>query len=443
VDALHDTDLPDRTDVVVVGAGLAGLACARGLRRRGLDVLVVDGAEAVGGRVRTDVVDGFRCDRGFQLLNPSYPAAKRLLDLDALDLQVFGRGVDVVQADGRTATLADPTRHPGRAGAVLRSGYLRPGDLAELARLGRWAAPALGPVHRLTDPAADDAPLAAALDRAGVDGRLRTEVLEPFLTGVLATSPATTSARFVRLLLRSFLLATPGVPAQGMQAMPDQLAASAVAAVAALALRTPSSAVRRTADGVEVDLAPAGAPAATVRARAAVVAAGPAAAAELVGDGLPAPRTRGLRTWWFAPAEAPARTTMLRVDGARLGPVVNTAVVSQAAPSYAPPGRHLVQATTLLGDGHDADEQQVRRHLARMWGPAAGADAWEVVTVHDVPEALPAMPPPLDVRRPVDLGDGLLVAGDHRDSASIQGALVSGSRAAAAAAARLGARVPA
>ena len=106
VDALHDTDLPDRTDVVVVGAGLAGLACARGLRRRGLDVLVVDGAEAVGGRVRTDVVDGFLVDRGFQILNTSYPALRAAVDLDALDLHPFVPGAAVRTEDGALRRVA-------------------------------------------------------------------------------------------------------------------------------------------------------------------------------------------------------------------------------------------------------------------------------------------------------------------------------------------------
>src|SRR3954466_1298194 len=73
-------------EVVVVGAGLAGLACARRLAASGVAVTVLEAADGVGGRVRTDVVDGFRCDRGFQLLNPAYPEARRVLDLPALRL---------------------------------------------------------------------------------------------------------------------------------------------------------------------------------------------------------------------------------------------------------------------------------------------------------------------------------------------------------------------
>jgi len=403
-------------DVVVVGGGISGLLCARELRRAGLDVLLLEAEEATGGRVRTDVVDGFRCDRGFQLLNPAYPAVRRHVDVDALDLRRFGRGVEIVTDDG-PATVVDPLRHPRDLAATLRSGYVRP---AELARLARWLAPALGPVPRLL--AGEDENLAASLDAGRVDGRLRRDVLEPFLTGVLADGSGDSSASFVRLLLRSFVRATPGVPALGMQALPDQLADRPGRPIR---LGTRVREVRATTTGPEVvaeDL--------TVRARAAVVAADPSTAAGLLD--LPRPTMRGLATWWFTCGRPPTGSTLLRVDGrgATAGPVVNSVVMTNAAPSYAPPGRHLVQATTLLPDGGGGGgETEVRRHLGELY--ATPTDGWEVVVRHDVPEALPLVPPPLRVRRPVDLGDGLFVAGDHRDTSSLQGALVSGARTAA------------
>ncbi|MFC4786727.1 NAD(P)/FAD-dependent oxidoreductase [Nocardioides sp. MAHUQ-72] len=402
----------DEADVVVVGGGIAGLLCARELQRAGLDVLVLEAGDAPGGRVRTDVVDGFRCDRGFQLLNPAYPAARRHLDLDALDLRVFGRGVEVRTTDG-LATVADPLRRPGTLPETLRSGYLRP---AELARTAGWVAPALGPVSRLL--AGRDRTLTASLDAAHVDGRLRREVLEPFLTGVLADDRGDSSATFVRLLLRSFLRATPGVPALGMQALPDQLAV-----LPGRQVRLGTRVVEVRADDREVV-----ADGLTASGRAVVVATDPATASDLLG--LSRPTLRGLRTWWFTAPEAPTTSTLLRLDGRgrAAGPVVNTVVMTNVAPTYAPRGRPLVQATTLLPS--DAGESDVRRHLAELY--AAPTDDWELVVRHDVPEALPLVTPPLEVRRPVDLGDGLFVAGDHRDTSSLQGALVSGARTAAA-----------
>ena len=347
----HRRRVIEDADVVVVGGGVSGLLCARELQRSGVDVVVLEAAEAPGGRVRTDVVDGFRCDRGFQLLNPAYPAVRRHVDVEALDLQVFGRGVEVLTGNG-VATVVDPLRVPRGLPATLRSGYVRP---VELARLGRWLAPALGPVPRLL--AAPDRTLSASLDAGHVDGRLRREVLEPFLTGVLADADGVSSAAFVRLLLRSFVRATPGVPALGMQAFADQLADLPGRPIL---LGTRVREVRATAGGAE-----AVADDVTVRARAAVVAADPTAASELLG--LPRPAMRGLRTWWFACERPPTGSRLLRVDGRGPagGPVVNTVVMTNAAPGYAPPGRHLVQATTLLPT--DAGEPDVRRHLAALY----------------------------------------------------------------------------
>ncbi len=145
-------------DVVVVGAGLAGLTCARELERDGLDVVVLEKSDAVGGRVRTDVVDGYRCDRGFQLLNPAYPAVKQLVDVDELDLRAFAAGA-ALSGERGFAIVADPRRSPGYLSHVLRSGYVRPG---ELARFGAWAKPSLGSVRKLLE--LEDEPLAESLD---------------------------------------------------------------------------------------------------------------------------------------------------------------------------------------------------------------------------------------------------------------------------------------
>ena len=206
-------------DVIVVGAGLAGLRCAIRLTELGREVIVLEAADTVGGRVRTDVVDGFRCDRGFQVLNPAYPAVRRWVDLDELALQSFGAGAMVRTEDG-LRVVADPLREPRLLLRTLRSGYLRP---VELAALARWA------TRVLVDPRAvmrqPDTTLAESLDAAGVVGRLRREVLDPFLAGVLVDSHGLSSANFAKLLVRMFALGRPGLPELGMGALPEQLAA--------------------------------------------------------------------------------------------------------------------------------------------------------------------------------------------------------------------------
>jgi phytoene dehydrogenase-like protein len=407
-------------DVLVVGAGLAGLRCAVALTELGREVVVLEAAGVVGGRVRTDVVNGFQCDRGFQLLNPAYPAVRRWVDLDALALQSFGAGVMVRRDDG-LHVVADPFREPRLLPQTLRSGYLRPG---ELAALGRWAA------RVLVDPRAvmraPDMTLAQSFDAAGVVGRIRQEILDPFLAGVLVDSYGGSSANFAKFLVRMFALGRPGLPEHGMGALPAQLAAR----LPQVQLGTPVEAV--IADGGrEVAVVAGGS---RWRARAVVVATDPVTAARLTP--LPEPATKGLVTWWFEAPQAPSNLPLVAVDGRRAGrmppgPVWNTSVVSAAAPSYAPPGRHLVEATCLLDrpDG-DAPEAEVLRHIGEIYD--CSTSGWQTIIRHRVPLALPVMPPPLRARSAVALGEGVFVCGDHRDAPSIQGALVSGNRTAMA-----------
>ena len=399
-------------DVVVVGAGLAGLACARTLHARGHGVRVLEGADAVGGRVRSERVDGFTLDRGFQVLNPAYPAVRRLVDVRALDLQSFLPGV-VVRREGCLALVADPRRAPRLIGRTLTSGLLRP---AEIARLALWAAAALGSVDALLRR--PDAPWGRSLTEAGVRGPLRSEVLEPFLAGVLAEGDGTTSTTFVRLLVRTFLLGTPGVPAQGMGALPQQIADG----LPAVSLSTPVERIDASGEGHVVRT-----PAGQVRARAVVVATDPVTTEHLAG--VPAPPMNGLVTHWYAADEPPSTTPAIHLDGRRRGPVVNAAVMTAAAPGYAPRGQHLVQVTCLLGE-QAPTESTVRRQAGEIFG--VGTTTWREVGRHEIRGALPALPPPLVVRQPVDLGEGRFVCGDHRDTPSQQGALASGRRTAAA-----------
>ena len=399
-------------EVLVIGAGLAGLQCARTLSNAGVDVVVWEAADDVGGRIRTDTVDGFQLDRGFQVLNPAYPAVKKHVDVPALQLQPFGAGAQVRNAAGLTV-LAHPVREPLRIPELLTSGYLQP---AQLLALARWAGPALGRPQRMMDR--PDCSTAQAMDDAGLTGPLR-DVAQAFLAGVVLEDDGSTSANFVRLLLRMFVLGVPGVPSSGMQALPHQIAAGLPAPVCTgmrvlEVQQQRHGAVVHATDGTRA------------HAQLVVVAVGAPAAYALLGA--PVPMMQGVVTDWFTMPQSPSTENFLTIDGRGRGPVRNTAVLTNAAPSYAPAGRHLVQASSLLGTGAAPSLAEVLRHTGDLYGVST-AD-WEVVHRHEVPDALPAQRAPLRTRKPMRVSQSVIMAGDHMDTASIQGALVSGERAA-------------
>lgn len=407
--------MTETCDVLVVGAGLAGLQCARELEAAGRAVRVWEASDDVGGRIRTDRMDGFLVDRGFQVLNPAYPAVRRWVDVDALALQPFGAGIRV-RGEKSLEVLAHPVREPGLIVQTLRSGLLDPRSAAGLLR---WAAPAFA--GRLRRPGADR-PLREALNRAGCSGGLRRAV-DQFLAGVLLEDEGSTSNDFALELVRVFATGVPGLPRDGMQALPRQLAGSLTTPV-----RTATRVESVTPDGNGA-LATA-ADGSRVLARHVVLAADPADAARLAGGGAPA--MKGVLTHWFAAAAAPSGSDMLFVDGRThpRGPLVNAAVISNAAPSYAPAGRHLIQTSALLGTGRPVpSDEDVLRHAGDLFD--ASTAGWELVARHEIPQALPVQPPPLR-SRPVEGPSGLVVCGDHREAASINGALVSGHRAALA-----------
>lgn len=400
-------------DVVVVGAGLAGLACARRLTAAGVDVVVLEAGDAVGGRVRTDVVDGMRLDRGFQVHNTGYPEAARVLDHDALDLRRFTAGA-LVRVGDRLHRVGDPRRAPTWAPSTTAApiGSLRDKVLiaALAAQAGLQSADTL-----LSRP---ETTTREALRARGLSDTAVDRFFRPFLSGVFLEDDLTTSSRFFDLVWRSFVRGTQCVPAAGMQAIPEQLAAD-------LDVRLHSPAEHVKATSVTVD-------GRTLTLRAVVVAAAAPDAGRLL-PGLDVPPQHSVTTHYHLAPEPPVAAPAIVLDGETSGPVANTVVLTNAAPSYAP-GRHLVSSSVVSGD---AAEPLVRAHLARLYG--VDTTRWEHVARYDIEAALPAQAPPMGrFRKTVRLEPGLYVCGDHRDSASIQGALVSGRRAADAVLVELG-----
>lgn len=399
------------TDVAIVGGGLAGLACARRLADAGVACVVLEASDAVGGRVRTDVVDGFRIDRGFQVLLTAYPEARRVLDLDALDLRTFTPGA-MVRAGGQWERVSDPLREPRHALATLRADVGTVPDKLRVLALRRrvrsgtvdalWARPETTTESLLRE-------------RIGFSDAMMERFFRPFLGGVLLDRGLGASSRAAEFYLRMFTEGDAAVPNAGMQAIPEQLAAALPAGTVRL---------ERRAEGVDADAVRlAGGD--RVAARAVVVAVeAPEVPYLLTGTRVPESKSTLYLAW--AADEPPVREPVLMLDGDGAGPVNNAQVMSAVAPGLAPAGQALVTATVI---GHptvpDAEVERAARAQLRSWFGAA-VDGWRPLATRRILHALPDLPSLDPPERPPRHASGVWLAGDWRRNGSIDGALVSG-----------------
>lgn len=404
-------------DVLIVGAGLSGLSCARQLQQQGMRCLVLEASDGVGGRIRTDIVDGFRLDRGFQVFLTSYPEAKSVLDYDALDLKPFLPGA-LVRYGGRFHELTDPWRRPLSA---IRSLFSPIGSFADKLRVASFRSRSLrGTIEdRFRDP---ETTSLQALQDAGFSPSMIERFFRPFLGGIFLDSELQTSSRMLNFVFRMFSLGNACLPAEGMEAIPRQLATALSPDSIRLGARVvgvgPGAVTFSTGE--------------VLRAKSVVVAVEGRVARELLGDAISS-AGQGTTCFYFSAPRPPITQPLLVLNGDCRGPINNLCVPTVAAPSYGPAGKSLI-SVTVLGTGNDPDHllAEVRQQLSEWFGTAV--QDWHHLRTYSIPYALPAQSPPAlnAPERPVRWQAGIYVCGDHRDNASIQGAMVSGRRAAEA-----------
>ncbi|CAL9569365.1 NAD(P)/FAD-dependent oxidoreductase [Streptomyces sp. enrichment culture] len=444
-----------QADVVVVGAGIAGLSAARRLTSAGVTTVVLEAAPEVGGRMTTEKIDGFRLDRVGQLLSTGHPQLREAAALDGLVLRPFAPGV-LLHSDGRhhragaqpgargarsargalhaVRTLAStprpgagprrPVAVPGRQVSLPRHRSGAPlGTAVDQARLGAALTRLAGtPVERLL--ARPELPAAEALVTRGLPARTVDGFLRPLLAALLCDPDLTTSSRCADLALHAFASGRLCLPEGGAEALPQRLARTLPPGTVRTGVRVTSVSTTSVTTAEHGEF----------RCAAVLVATGARAAAELL-PGLRVPDFHPVTVVHHTTDEVPSTGASLLLDADRGGPVAHTAVVSAVDPSRAPAGRTLV-TSTVLGAATAGVDTGVRMHLARLYGVSTAR--WETLAVRHTADAVPQMRPPHDLRRPVRLLAGLYVCGDHRDTGSVQGALHSAGRAAAALLADLG-----
>lgn len=416
--------------VGVVGGGVAGLVCARELERAGADVEVFEASSQVGGRVRTDDVEGYQLDVGFQILIDSYPEVRRQLDLPSLNLRSYAPGA-VLARDGKLSKVAHPLKCPRLLPQTLLTA-LRWGLFSSIMDVLRLLKLACGWLFASPYDALDQNPSGletteSLLRRLGLSKTIVGEFLRPFFEAIYVSPLSQQSSKFFNFVLRMLATGRACLPARGMRAVPEQLAASLRRPVA---LSSPVTSVdhcglcvggtRREFDAV-------------------VVAADWPSAAKLVK--LTAPSGTRSTTWYFGfPVPAPVTEPLIVLQShgpaesseEELGRqdvrarVVNIGFSSVAQPTYAPPGQVLAAVTVM---GAKCEKRWVLEEVERILG--LDCSKWRHLRTYDigfhqpaqlaVPEALPQQ----EV-------DGVFCCGDYHSGPTLDGAMRSGRLAAEA-----------
>jgi len=382
--------MPNSSDVLIIGAGLAGLSAAITLQEAGRDVRVIDSSDRPGGRVTSDIIDGFICDRGFQLINSQYPALQALDVIKEIDFIPAPRVIEVALGSDRRA-LGDPRVAPWTALDKAT------GTIPEKLSLLRFLA---------TNPKENQ----SVEDVLKPSGSVYTRVLRPFLQGVFLTDPKNVDARYGQSIVKSFISGSPGIPRKGVAELSKALAARVSSITYGVQANSLEGGFTKTSAG-------------DFKAATVIVATDATTATQLLGLS-EVPRMAGCITWYHAVSDNPSGNGRLIVDGQNRGPVINSIVMSDISSNYAPLGQHLVSTTTDLG----ATESDVRRHLAIVWG--ISTHDWQLIAKYEIPAALPIQNVGRSLTQTVKVSENIFVVGDHRAVPSQQGALFSGRLAA-------------
>ncbi len=388
VRSVSDSDLP----VVIIGSGLAGLSAAHILIEAGVEVRVLEASSSIGGRVQTDEINGYRFDRGFQLVNARYPEVEALDIVSKLDFHFAPRAVDIA-LDGSAVRLGDPRKYFFSA---FRS---QSGSLREKISFLKY----------LLSKSTHGSNVESELVAAGCNN-LYTRVLKPFLTGVFLTQPSRVDSVSGREIIKSFISGAPGLPARGAGELSQVMASEIGKVETGVQVNAITGLDLTTTKGI-------------IQARAIIVATDQTTAAQLleieeVGESV------SCTTWYHSTPDDFACDATLRVDGLARGPIVNSIAISKLLPLSAPADRNLFSSTSL---GH-ASESEIRRHLSLMWG--VDTAGWELVAKYDIKNALPLFPPGHSRAQSLQVRPGVWRAGDYLSAASQNGALASGRLAA-------------
>lgn len=397
--------------IVIVGAGLAGLVCARKLHRSGKEVIVLDSEDRPGGRMKTDLIDGFRLDRGFQTLFTAYPHAVQELDYSTLNLRKFERGALVWDGDGlHKVSRDDPLE-------MAFSRFLRLSDKLKIfSYTNEVKSLSLDDIWHLEDISGE-----AALRQFGFSEEFLDRFARPFFGGIFLDRSLSVSARMLAFVWKMLSEGDTAIPALGIEQIPQQIALDLPQASLKMGTRV-ESILRENGAAVGVQLVKGK----KIDAEAIVVATDGSTAARLTGESLKEDYRGSICLYFEAPVR-PVFGGYIVLNGSGSGQVNHVAPMMNVAPELAPPGRGLV-SVTILGESPKDDGFLGREALYELgyWFPKRQVQDWRLLRVDRIRHAQLSMAPRRKRLAMESGASGLYVCGEATSHGSIDGAIESG-----------------
>lgn len=404
-------------EVIIIGAGLAGLTAAKVLKAAGKSILVLEASDSVGGRVRTDEVDGFLLDRGFQVFLTAYPEAKRFLDYKKLHLCKFDPGALILTRDGITK-MGDPIRQPGSLVSTLLSPAATFTDKMRMLRLKlKLSGKTIDGIFSGPETTTTE-----YLKSEGFSGTIMNQFFRPFMTGIFLEDRLSTSSRMFEFVFKMFSEGDAAIPAKGMGMIPKQLAECL--APQELLFHQNVSAV----DGGRVTTTDG----ATYQADVVLIATDPLRSPVRKGNAIIA--YHSVSNMYFTAKKRPFETPLIALNALPGKLVNNIAVMDRISPAYAANGHTLI-SLSLTGDHSNTNQQELQENVVnelKFWYPEAVN--WKHLKTYHIDYALPnddqvTNEPDHQAQR---LNAETFICGDHLMNGSINAAMKSGRMAAEA-----------
>lgn len=399
----------DEFEIVIIGAGLSGLAAANYLVSQGKKVGVFEALNQVGGKVSTEKYQGFTLDKGFQVLLDGYPESKKQLDYQSLNLNRFRRGA-MLRYKGRFLSLDDPFRNPFNPFSLVKAGWMASSDLWSLGKL-YWRLFAT-PAQTLMEKPGKTALEVLRSNHFSED--LIDHFFRPFLGGILLDQTLNCPGSLVDYVLKMFMQGYACLPADGMQAIPEQLAAKLSSEVMFFSHKAAKIEDHQVyfSNGKKV------------QAKHIILATDYWSAAKILD--LPNPKPgREVGCWYFSSSQAPYKDRALMLNCEGKGVVNHIVVLNEIAPSYAPKGQFLISVSVLenhLTSSDEVIEGKIRKQMQEWFGQQVLN--WNFLKSYRIKNAHPSTYP---IR---DLPSHIHFAGDYLETPSIQSALATGRQAA-------------